>query len=167
MLLRTILASDVHELLAFECENSAWFEQHIGPRPNEFYSLAGVSDHVAHLLDALSAGKAYPGVIEDQGKIVGRVNLTKVEGTRTARLGYRVGLENVGKGIASFGVTRILERVNVLEELESVTAFVSTVNASSHRVLEKHGFIPIGLHHEHAAVGGRVLDCIEYALQLA
>jgi ribosomal-protein-alanine N-acetyltransferase len=166
MHLKVISTRQIPNLLAFERDNRSWFERYIEARPHAFYSRAGVTRHVQQLLEAWRTGIAYPGIIEEHGQIIGRVNLTKVAGKNAARLGYRVGFRSAGRGVASFGVAQVLERVNELADVNSVIAFVSVENIASQRVLARHGFRKIAEHDDYSVVGGKRLRCREYELVL-
>jgi ribosomal-protein-alanine N-acetyltransferase len=119
---------------------------------------------VRELLNQKSTGRACPCVIEEVNEIVGRVNFTRLPGTRIARLGYRVAQQHRGKGVASFGVANILKRRHDLEGLDLISAFVSVENFASQAVLAKNGFTGIGEHPVLSRVGNRRLTCIEYNL---
>lgn len=161
MRVRILSINDVEPLLSFELANKAWFEQHIDARPSWFYSNQGVASHIEELLHASAINEAFPGIIEENEEIIGRVNLTKIERTKKAKLGYRVGKNSTGRGVASFGVAQVLKQVHILGA-QSVCAFVSLENLSSQRVLRKHGFRPVDRHADYAKVAGRLLTCIEY-----
>lgn len=158
--------NDIDSLLEFEETNRQWFEQHIGARPTSFYSRPGVVRHVEELLKAADANEAFPGIIEENGEILGRVNLTIMAGLEKARLGYRVGKSSVGRGVATYGVADALRRGCVMN-IVSTCAFVSLENRASHQVLRKHGFKPIAEHPNYAKVAGRLVTCIEYERSMA
>ncbi|MHA0798457.1 GNAT family N-acetyltransferase [Gilvimarinus sp. F26214L] len=152
---------DVESLLVFEESNRLWFEEHIGARPRGFYSRCSVARHVDELLRAADANAAFPGIIEENGKILGRVNLTKIDDLTKARLGYRVAKNSAGRGVATFGVMHALKRAQALN-VRSVVAFVSLENRPSQQVLLKNGFEPTTEHANHAMVAGRLVTCVEY-----
>ena len=45
--IRTLQPIDAEPLLKFELENRQWFERHIDARSSAFYSLEGVTEHIA------------------------------------------------------------------------------------------------------------------------
>lgn len=158
--------NDIDSLLEFEETNRQWFEEHIGARPKSFYSRPAVVRHVEELLKAADANEAFPGIIEENGAILGRVNLTKMEGLAKARLGYRVAKSSVGRGVATYGVAHALRTGRVMN-IVSTCAFVSLENQASHQVLRKHGFKPIAEHPNYAEVAGRLVTCIAYERSMA
>lgn len=166
MQIKLLSLEHLDELLAFELRNRAWFERHIAPRPRGFYSRSGVRAHIQELLSESDAGLAFPGIIEEQGKIVGRVNAKREADTNALRLGYRIDRHCTGRGLASHAVGQLRECISGLFDCSLLIAFVSVENGASQRVLEKNGFRSIRLHPAYAMVEGRMLDCIEYELQL-
>lgn len=166
MRIRKLSKDDLESLLAFENTNRAWFEKYIEARPEQFYSHDGVASHIDELLEAAEKGNLFPGVIDENEFIIGRVNLTKMEGSTKAKLGYRISASCTGRGVATFGVGKVLEQAPLLN-ISAVSAFVSLENRPSHQVLRKHGFVPVAEHPNHALVAGRLFTCIEYERALA
>lgn len=164
MQIKPIAIEHLDELLAFEVRNRAWFELHISPRQSGFYTRASVATHIEQLLCDFHGAKAYPGVIEEQGIIVGRVNLRRDADTQTLRLGYRIDHNHTARGLASAAVAQVCGIVPELFDCSLITAFVSVENLASQRVLVKNGFKARQRHPDYAMVAGRPLDCIEYAL---
>lgn len=167
MEIRAISAEDGEGLLAFELENKSWFEEHIEARAEGFYSSDGVQEHIHQLLSACQSGAAYPGLILEQGEILGRVNLIRIPDTTKFRLGYRVAKKATGRGIASSAVAFVLDKARTDFSCSAIVALVSTVNHASQRVLARNGFKPLRLHRQHAFVAGQWLDCVEYELRLS
>ncbi|MCY9805629.1 GNAT family N-acetyltransferase, partial [Vibrio scophthalmi] len=91
-------------LLTFEQKNRGWFERHITPREEDFYTLLGVQTHIAELLLDQTLNKAYSTLLLDRhDNLVGRVNLANMHQGK-AFLGYRLGKPWVKKGLAKKGV---------------------------------------------------------------
>ncbi|OMH31672.1 GNAT family N-acetyltransferase [Motiliproteus sp. MSK22-1] len=168
MKLRLLSSCDIYELLQFEVKNRLWFESHIEKRDPDFYSIKGVSAHVQEYISYCESARMYAGVVEEGGKIIGRVNLRNLDSKGAeGMLGYRVSQQESGKGVASFGVENILNISREQLMLRSIRAKVSVHNTASQRVLEKFGFKDIGIHLNSINVGARRLDTIEYLLKLA
>lgn len=167
MQIRLLSTEHLDELLAFEMRNRDWFESHIAPRPEGVYTRSAVKTHIEQLNRSFHAGTAYPGIIEAQGQLVGRVNLTKILDTETVRIGYRIDRDRTGRGLASAAVAHMRKNVGRLFDCSSLTAFVSVENHASQRVLTKNGFKAVRRHAGHAMAGDRMLDCIEYELPIA
>lgn len=140
--IRTLNQQDASALLQFETANRAWFEQHIEPRGEAFYSQSGVQEHVDQFLASHAAGTLHPCLIVDEGgAIVGRANLKNInQGAASAEAGYRIAQACVGKGLATKALRHLIELARDTWELGHLHAWVSSTNPASARVLEKCGF---------------------------
>ena len=78
---------------------------------------------------------------DSQGVMVGRINLSVLEGDwKTAELGYRIG-ENVSNlGYASEAVKLVLDKAFTTYGFNRIIAGTATGNLASQRVLIKNGF---------------------------
>lgn len=143
--LRLLTPADWQPLLDFETCNRAWFEQHVAARGEAFYCRAGIEQHIADYLDAYAQGCWFPGLLLDEaGAIIGRVNLKDMDRQAgVAELGYRVGQEQVGKGVASAAVQQTKRLALEQLGLQRLDAVVSPANLASSRVLEKCGFVRV------------------------
>lgn len=152
-------------LLTFEQKNRGWFELHITPREEDFYTLLGVQTHIAELLLDQTLNRAYSTLLLDRhDNLVGRVNLANIHQGK-AFLGYRLGKSWVKKGLAKKGVKLMIEQAKILK-LKRLVALASVTNIASQKVLTSQGF---KAHHRLAKftqVQGETLDCIEYRLDL-
>jgi [ribosomal protein S5]-alanine N-acetyltransferase len=166
---RTLTPEDGPRLLAFEIENRDWFEQFIPPRPEEFYSAAGIAVHIANCLDDFRLGLFHPCVVVDrEGRIVGRANLRDMDlAMREAKIGYRIDAHHAGRGLASAAVAQLKEQARSTWNLARLKAVVTPINPASMRVLEKSGFRRTGVIAEATVVAGKIYDCHEYAIDLA
>jgi ribosomal-protein-alanine N-acetyltransferase len=140
--IRTLQLEDAPELLRFERVNRAWFEHHIEPRGDAFYTSEGVHEHVMQYLAAHTRSTWHPCVIVDQsGAIVGRANLKNIDLTAgVAEVGYRMAQQCVGKGLATEAVRHLVELARSQWKLERLVAYVGVENAASASVLGKCGF---------------------------
>jgi [ribosomal protein S5]-alanine N-acetyltransferase len=146
-------------VLAFERENRAYFAQSISDRGDEFFEDFAAQYEAA--LDEQDSGvSAFHVLVEADGTVVGRVNLYEVA-DGSAELGYRVAERVSGRGAATSGVRTLCRLATQDYGLRTLRAGISNENAASRRVLEKAGFVPIGL----AVVGGRPGE--RYELDLA
>lgn len=68
--IRTLQSTDTEALLTFELDNREWFERHIDARDSAFYSIQGVTDHIAAYLSDFAARTWHPFVIEEDRKSV-------------------------------------------------------------------------------------------------
>ncbi|GHF97042.1 hypothetical protein GCM10017783_06030 [Deinococcus piscis] len=118
------------------------------------------------LLAELKRGETLPYLVRDSaGKLVGRVNFTRVQAGR-AVLGYRFAEEVPGRGYATQAVRQALAlaRAAGIREVEAVAALD---NPASARVLEKLSFqaVPGGL--EEVERGGQPVTVQRFRQQLS
>ncbi|MCV2369740.1 GNAT family N-acetyltransferase [Roseateles oligotrophus] len=140
--IRLLTLADCPALLDFETRNRGWFEQHVAPRGEAFYSQAGVLQHIAELLAAHAQGRGFPGLLLDEtGLIIGRINLKDMDlQTGVAELGYRLDQDRVGAGLATAAVRQMKALAQRQLGLQRLDAVVSPANPASARVLQKCGF---------------------------
>ncbi|MGK5049315.1 GNAT family N-acetyltransferase [Janthinobacterium sp. GB4P2] len=166
--IRTLRPDDAAPLLAFEQANRAWFERHIDPRPDDFYSIDGIQAHVAQFLGEHQQGRLHPCVIVDEhGELIGRANLKDIDGqAQTAEVGYRIGEQQAGKGLATAALRYLIALAQDEWRLAGLCAYAIDGNAASMRVLERCGFVQGIAVPDIAIVAGNVVDGHAYALNL-
>ncbi|MBT2129711.1 GNAT family N-acetyltransferase [Aliiroseovarius lamellibrachiae] len=125
---------DAPALFAFEVKNRAWFEGWVGPRPDSYWELSSLEKIVQNQVDA----GEWMYLVKSDGRILGRLNLTD-EGNGVAQLGYRIGQDHVGRGVASKAVIQMVGKAPSLG-LWALEARVLAGNDASYRVLEKTRF---------------------------
>jgi ribosomal-protein-alanine N-acetyltransferase len=137
--IRTLQQDDASLLLQFEQDNRDWFERHIAPRGEAFYSPGGVQEHIQEFLDAHANGTLHPCVIVDEnGAIIGRANLKDIDRRAgTAEIGYRIAESQAGKGLATGAVRYLVDLAHSSWQLKQLFAYVANENKASARVLEK------------------------------
>ncbi|MGE8174965.1 GNAT family N-acetyltransferase [Pseudomonas fluorescens] len=140
--IRTLQSADTEALLTFELDNREWFERHIDARDSAFYSIQGVTDHIAAYLSGFAAGTWHPFVIEDpDGKIVGRANLKGIDiAERSAEVGYRIAQSACGQGLATLAVKHLIQQAQLHWNLKQLVANVYAGNIGSAKVLKRCGF---------------------------
>ncbi|EJM18527.1 acetyltransferase, ribosomal protein N-acetylase [Pseudomonas sp. GM18] len=141
--IRTLESTDAEALLTFEVDNREWFERHIDPRGSAFYSVQGVTDHIAAYLADFAAGTWHPFVIEDDGgNIVGRANLKGIDmSEQSAEVGYRIAQSACGQGLATLAVRHLIQQAQLHWNLKQLVATVYAGNIGSAKVLERCGFL--------------------------
>lgn len=141
--IRTLQNTDAEALLTFERDNREWFERHIDARNAAFYSVQGVTEHIAAYLSDYAAGIWHPFVIVDaDGKIVGRANLKDIDtSARSAEVGYRIAQSACAKGLATRAVRHLIEQAQLRWDLNQLVANVYVDNIGSTKVLERCGFV--------------------------
>lgn len=104
--------------------------------------------------------------IEWEGQHVGNVGLHRKDDIykNTAEIGYFIGEDYWGKGIASSAVALAVRYGFVEMDLMRIDAGVFDYNVGSMRVLEKCGFLKEGIARRAAVKLGKVLDEHRYAI---
>jgi|GEM_PF-120006 len=156
-------ARDVYE---FEIKNRAYFEKHLASRGDDYYEPEKYNGIIAAIIDEQNSGECFMYVIRDEaGGVAGRVNFTSVQSgdVKTAELGYRIGQESAGKGIATKAVAMAIKLGTEKHKLEGITAGTSTENIASQRVLEKNGFVFVEKANHHMQINGEWVDSLKYA----
>jgi [ribosomal protein S5]-alanine N-acetyltransferase len=160
---RLLLESDAAALLRFEEENRAFFEATLPPRPTTYFSLESVQQSITASLTERRAGSAYMYVIvDDDGEIVGRVNLSDVVRgpVQGAQLGYRIGEAHQGRGHATRGVAHVLLEAFDEWRLHRVEASTAARNVASQIVLLRNDFEFYGRARRSLLVHGTWVDSV-------
>jgi 8-oxo-dGTP diphosphatase len=113
------------------------------PYPREL-----ADDWIASTLQQIAAGTAYHLAITghegEKETLVGAVGLTLDEATRTGRLGYWVGRDYWGHGVATEAAGRLTRWAFANLSLDRIHAEVTEENDPSCAVLRRIGFVQIG-----------------------
>ncbi|MCX7172806.1 MAG: GNAT family N-acetyltransferase [Proteobacteria bacterium] len=160
---------DAEELLAFELGNRTFFELHINARLESYYSLGGVRAAIAESMREAAEDKAYQYLVrDDTGKLVGRVNLTRIRRAHfhSAELGYRIGQSACGKGYASKAVSQVIAKAFKELRLVRLEATARSENVGSGRVLVNNGFTYFGNSKRSFELAGIWHDLIHYELRV-
>ena len=103
--LERLRADHAEALLAFERENRAYFARSVTDRGDAYF--AGFAARHRALLAEQDTGVCHFHVVTDeQGALIGRVNLVDVKGG-SAELGYRIGERAAGRGVATAAVAEV------------------------------------------------------------
>ncbi|MEO5687877.1 MAG: GNAT family protein [Burkholderiaceae bacterium] len=158
--LRCLAAGDATALLRFELEHRAYFERWVNARDPAYYTEQGVATAVAWAEAARAADQAFQYLAIEDGRIVGRVNLTAIRRThfQCADLGYRIGEHDGGRGVASKAVALCLAQAFDVHGLGRIEAVARPENKGSVRVLERNGFRQFGHSRRSFELGGRWYD---------
>jgi RimJ/RimL family protein N-acetyltransferase len=79
-----------------------------------------------------------------------------------ANIGYWIGKQYQGKGIATECVKLIVNYTFYELDLQEITAYVFPENKPSIRVLEKNGFVKVGKVNEYHSISNRYRDSLIY-----
>lgn len=133
-------------------------------RDDEYYTEAGQMVVVQGALRHHDEGITAPYVILDQGHLVGRITLSEiVRGPlQSCSLGYWVAESENGRGLASTAVRDVLRLAFEDFGLHRVQAGTLPHNLRSQRVLERNGFVRIGVAPQMLRIAGRWQDQVLY-----
>jgi [ribosomal protein S5]-alanine N-acetyltransferase len=158
--IRRVTVADAPALLAFELAHRAYFESWVNARDPGFYSEQGVAAAIGAAEAAWAMDQAFQYLVVEDGRLVGRVNLTAVRRAHfhCADLGYRIGEQDGGRGVASRAVALCLEQAFGTHGLGRIEAIARPENKGSIRVLERNGFVRFGHSRRSFELGGRWHD---------
>jgi ribosomal-protein-alanine N-acetyltransferase len=129
-------------LLEFEATNRGWFARSIPDRGDDYFTHFE-ERHTALLAEQATGRCHFHVMTDDAGVIVGRFNLVDVA-DGSAELGFRMAERATGRGLAKFGVRRILGLARDEYGLRRLTARARPWNAGSLGVLRGTGFRAVG-----------------------
>ncbi|WP_238942718.1 GNAT family N-acetyltransferase [Planococcus beigongshangi] len=99
-------------------------------------------------------------VKDSGGNIAGRINLVDIDAAAgTAEIGFRMGEKFGGKGIRSSALSLLLSTDSAVDKIHAKT---TTVNKSSQRVLERNGFIHMGISDAEFEMNGERMKFVHY-----
>ncbi|MEU6916917.1 GNAT family N-acetyltransferase [Streptomyces olindensis] len=149
--LERLTAGHAEALLAFERENRAYFARTVPDRGDAYFTPSGFAARHQALLAEQRAGVChFHVVLDDEGKLIGRVNLLDVA-DGGAELGYRVGERAAGRGVARAAVAEVSRLAATEYGLTTLTAVTTLDNPASMTVLARSGFTRV----ENTTVDGR------------
>jgi ribosomal-protein-alanine N-acetyltransferase len=140
--LQRMRSDHAQAVLAFEVANRAYFADFISDRGDEYFDQFA-ERHQASLAEQEAGSCAFHVLVDDDGSVLGRFNLYEISGG-TAELGYRVGQDVAGRGVATAGVRDLCRLAASRYGLRTLRAATSRENVASSRVLTKAGFVPVG-----------------------
>lgn len=138
MRIELLTAEHEEAILAFETRNRAYFAASVPDRGDDFF--ADYAARHAALLAMQAAGTdRFHVVIADDGAVAGRVNLMDVHDGK-AELGYRIGQDFAGRGVATEAVRDVCRLARTAYGLKRLHAGTSAENRASQAVLRRNGF---------------------------
>ncbi|HEX5771888.1 MAG TPA: GNAT family protein [Nocardioidaceae bacterium] len=161
---RLVTHDDAPALARLMCEN----RQFLGPfeptRPESYFTEDGQRQVISHALEEHAAGRTHPRVILDDGRLVGRITLSGIERGpfQNCRLGYLVGEDSNGRGLATSAVREVVEIAFAELGLHRVEAGTLVDNVRSQRVLARNGFVRFGLAPAYLNIAGEWRDHVMY-----
>jgi ribosomal-protein-alanine N-acetyltransferase len=140
--LELLTADHARPLERFERANRAFFTAQVGDRGDDFFEH--FDDRLAARLHENQDGRSlFFVVVDGDGEVLARVNITDIDHPELTELGFRVAEGAQGRGIATQGVITALD-IAATRGVKTVKARVSTANLASRRVLERCGFSQSG-----------------------
>jgi len=140
--LQRLRAGHAPAVLAFELANRAYFAASVSDRGDDFYDQFTERHHALLAEQEAGTGAFYVLVTED-GSVLGRFNLYRLQ-DGTAELGYRVGQQVAGRGVATAAVRELCRLAVSRHGLRELRAATSDANVASQKVLAKAGFVLAG-----------------------
>lgn len=139
--IQSLRDEDALELFEFEVENRDYFEKMVPSRGDDYYNYETFKIRHKSLLDEQAQGFSYFYLIKNKdGSIIGRMNLVDIDKSQDlGHIGYRVGKNYVGEGIASSALKLLLENIDD-KGIIKILAKTTNINIGSQKVLEKNGF---------------------------
>jgi ribosomal-protein-alanine N-acetyltransferase len=129
-------------------------------RAEAFFTEPGQAAEIDRALQACLAGMMLPLVLESDGEIVGRANLTGIVrgALQGASLGYWIDARFAGRGVMSATVAEALRLARDELRLHRVEASTLPENVASQAVLLRNGFEKIGEAPSYLKIAGRWQD---------
>ncbi|GAA1313881.1 alanine acetyltransferase [Planotetraspora silvatica] len=140
--LERLRADHAPALLVFERENREYFARSVPDRGNAYF-VEFASRHSALLAEQDAGLGHFHVIVDDQGKLIGRVNIVDVA-DGSAELGYRIGEHAGGRGVATAAVEEVCLLAASAYRLSVLTAVTTLDNPASRTVLERNGFTVVG-----------------------
>jgi ribosomal-protein-alanine N-acetyltransferase len=136
--LEQLSAEHLEAVLEFETVNREYFAASVPDRGDAFFADYPAR-HAALLRMQAEGTDRFHLLMTEDGTIAGRVNLTEIAGGE-AELGYRIGRDCAGRGLATEGVRRVCELARTAYRLKRLRAGTSADNRGSQKVLLRNGF---------------------------
>ncbi|WP_263706508.1 GNAT family N-acetyltransferase [Shouchella tritolerans] len=153
--------SDAEELFKFETDNRAFFEQMVPSRGEAYYQFETFKvRHRDLLTEQDDTGSRFYLIRDDRKNIIGRINFVAIdEPNRVAEVGFRVGENNVGKGVASNALKQLLETEKGFQTIKGKT---TNNNIASQKTMENNGFKKVGTSDEVFEFNGETVMFVHF-----
>ena len=128
------------------------------------YLLSYAEDWIGSQPEAIQQGREYPYAIICDDQLVGTITLRIDRSNNIGELGYWIGREYWGKGIATEAARQIIRFGFYELALHKIHASALLRNPGSQRVLDKAGLSREGVRKEHRLLHGVHEDTVLYGL---
>jgi ribosomal-protein-alanine N-acetyltransferase len=159
--LRQLEASDAEVLAELVQRNRAYLQPWEPVRGEDYFTVVGQRETVAHSLSHQAVGLGHCWVILDEtGSVAGRINLNNiVRGPfQSASVGYWLSEDACGRGIATRAVMEVAELAFGRLGLHRLEAGTIPENHRSQAVLRRAGFERFGYAVAYLNIAGRWRD---------
>jgi ribosomal-protein-alanine N-acetyltransferase len=136
-------------------------------RGEDYFTEAGQRADIDTALERHKIGNALPSVILDHtGAVVGRITLNGiVRGAfQSCSVGYWLSAAAVGRGLATAALRETIALAFGELGLHRIQAETLLSNVASQRVLDRNGFVRIGMAPTYLKIAGQWQDFILYQL---
>ncbi|MFK3959218.1 GNAT family N-acetyltransferase [Pseudalkalibacillus hwajinpoensis] len=156
--------SDAESLFHFEVANRVYFNKMVPDRGEDYYKFEMFNDKLVQLVTEQSLGLSTFYLIKDEkGTILGRINLVDFNhSNQSAELGYRIGEDYTGNGIATKALKLLLDKTTNLEVIQRITARTTQDNVASRKVLAKNGFTYVYTDQDEVLLNGNFVSLLHY-----
>ncbi|HUZ52752.1 MAG TPA: GNAT family protein [Streptosporangiaceae bacterium] len=164
---RLVTPQDVPVLAELHRVNRNFLAPFEPVRSDDYFTVAGQRVVIEGALARYQQGSVLPHVILDgSGRVAGRITLSEiVRGPfQSCSLGYWVSAAENGRGLATAAVRDIIGTAFSELGLHRIQAGILLHNAGSQRVLERNGFVRIGVAPEYLKIAGRWQDHVLFQL---
>jgi ribosomal-protein-alanine N-acetyltransferase len=134
-------------------------------RSDDYFTADGQRTVIRAALARHEQGSALPHVIlADSGRVVGRITLNGIvrASFQSCSLGYWVSASDNGRGLATAAVRDIIGMAFEEMGLHRIQAETLLHNVRSQRVLERNGFVRLGVAPEFLNIAGKWQDMAIY-----
>ena len=165
--LRPITSRDAGRWAELRRDNAAWLGAWESTRPPESSGHStGYRSLIRDLNRQARDGRALPFVITYDAVMVGQLTVTAITwgSARWAQVGYWIDEGHAGRGITPMAVAMAVDHCLQTMRLHRIEIAIRPENTASLRVVEKLGFIRIGIAARYLHINGAWRDHVLFAV---
>jgi ribosomal-protein-alanine N-acetyltransferase len=158
---RLVTLDDAPDLARLAIENRNFLAPWEPVRDERWYTEDAQRENIATALERHAQGTGLPHVILDESQsLVGRITLNGITrgAFQSCSVGYWVSEHVNGRGLASAALEAAVRIAFDELQLHRVQAETVPHNYASQRVLERNGFVQVGMAPEYLNIAGRWQD---------
>lgn len=135
------------------------------PAVADLYSVETALEHLCRAVECASKGETFEWHLFVEGVLCGSVRIKDIDRSdRKAKIGYFIGHQFAGRGIASSVVSTVLEFCFGSLKLNRIELRCASENVRSRRVAERLGFLHEGTLRQGECLNGVFVDQNIYGL---